>query len=87
MGVSSDSPEAGEGHPRGEEPSRGGKTAVEVPVELRDVRREHAANLLACNTAARSGLKANWSDFLLSQYVTKLSLHSVLLLFSNEGDL
>ena len=27
------------------------------------------------------------SDFLLSQYVRKLSLHSVLLFFSNEGDL
>ena len=31
-------------------------------------------------------LKANWSDFLLSQCVRKLSLHSVLLFFSNEGD-
>ena len=31
-------------------------------------------------------LKANWSDFLLSQYVRKLSLHSVLLFFSNDGD-
>ena len=30
-------------------------------------------------------LKAN--NFLLSQYVIKLSLHSVLLFFSNEGDL
>ena len=32
-------------------------------------------------------LKANYSDFLLSQSVIKLSLHSVLLFFSNEGDL
>ena len=32
-------------------------------------------------------LKANYSDFLLSQYVIKLLLHSVLLFFSNGGDL
>ena len=31
-------------------------------------------------------LKANQSDFLLSQYVRKLSFHSVLLFFSNEDD-
>ena len=31
--------------------------------------------------------EANWSGFLLSQCVIKLSLHSVLLFFSTEGDL
>ena len=32
-------------------------------------------------------LKTNYSDFLLSQYVIQLSLHSALLFFSYEGDL
>ena len=55
---------------------------------------EHLADLVPAASARRSpsvlsceGLKANSSDFLLSQYVVKLSLHSVLLSFSNEGDL
>ena len=38
------------------------------------------------NSIAKLLLKANQSDFLLSQYVRKLSLHSVVLFFSNEGD-
>ena len=36
--------------------------------------------------AGRNVLKANYNAILLSQYVRKLSLHSVLLFFSNESD-
>ena len=39
------------------------------------------SNYISCTAA----LKANWSDFLLSQCVRKRSLDSVLLFFSNRG--